>query len=567
MLLNLHVKNMALIDEIDISFKEGLNILSGETGAGKSIIIGSIEFALGGKMQKDVVGKFANYGLVELIFAIDDLKEKDNILKVIDDMGLELEDGQVIISRKVLNGKSIIKVNGETQTAAKLRELTELLIDMHGQHEHESLLHKSKHLEILDDFSQENLKSVMAEYVSNYKEYKELLKKQASFTMDEEQRIREMSFIQFEVDEIEEADLKAGEDEQLEKEYKLYSNQEKIYEALAGSINLLSKGDNENVSNMISSAIGMIGGIADIDENLKNIYNSLMDLDAICTDVSRAMSDYMDDITYNEENAAIVMKRLDLINKLKMKHGRTVDEVLAKYDELLDKLNELKDYENCKNTVEKQIADKSKVLLELSKKITAIRKESAISLKADIVKVLLDLNFLEVKFDVKFTALDDFTVNGMDDVEFMISTNPGESLKPLKNIASGGEMSRIMLGIKTILADKDKIDTLIFDEIDAGISGKTAGLVAEKLGIISENRQVICITHLPQIASMADAHFVIEKNVEDDSTKTTIEILDEEGEIDELARMLSGATISSAVIENAKEMKEIARRNKNKQNL
>lgn len=567
MLLNLHVKNMALIDEIDISFKDGLNILSGETGAGKSIIIGSIEFALGGKMQKDVVGKFANYGLVELIFAIDDLKEKDNILKVIDDMGLELEDGQVIISRKVLNGKSIIKVNGETQTAAKLRELTELLLDMHGQHEHESLLHKSKHLEILDDFSQENLKAVMTEYVSNYKEYKELLKKQAGFTMDEEQRIREMSFIQFEVDEIEEANLKAGEDEQLEKEYKLYSNQEKIYEALAGSINLLSKGDNENVSNMISSAIGMIGGIADIDENLKNIYNSLMDLDAICTDVSRAMSDYMDDITYNEEKTATVMKRLDLINKLKMKHGRTVDEVLAKYDELLDKLNELKNYENCKNAVEKQIAEKSKILLDLSNKITAIRKESAVSLKEDIVKVLMDLNFLEVKFDVKFTALDDFTVNGMDDVEFMISTNPGESLKPLKNIASGGEMSRIMLGIKTILADKDKIDTLIFDEIDAGISGKTAGLVAEKLGIISGNRQVICITHLPQIASMADAHFVIEKNVEDDSTKTTIEILDEEGEIKELARMLSGTTMSSAVIENAKEMKEIARRNKNKQNL
>lgn len=567
MLLNLHVKNMALIDEIDISFKDGLNILSGETGAGKSIIIGSIEFALGGKMQKDVVGKFANYGLVELIFAIDDLKEKDNILKVIDDMGLELEDGQVIISRKVLNGKSIIKVNGETQTAAKLRELTELLLDMHGQHEHESLLHKSKHLEILDDFSQENLKAVMTEYVSNYKEYKELLKKQAGFTMDEEQRIREMSFIQFEVDEIEEANLKAGEDEQLEKEYKLYSNQEKIYEALAGSINLLSKGDNENVSNMISSAIGMIGGIADIDENLKNIYNSLMDLDAICTDVSRAMSDYMDDITYNEEKTATVVKRLDLINKLKMKHGRTVDEVLAKYDELLDKLNELKNYEDCKNAVEKQIAEKSKILLDLSNKITAIRKESAVSLKEDIVKVLMDLNFLEVKFDVKFTALDDFTVNGMDDVEFMISTNPGESLKPLKNIASGGEMSRIMLGIKTILADKDKIDTLIFDEIDAGISGKTAGLVAEKLGIISGNRQVICITHLPQIASMADAHFVIEKNVEDDSTKTTIEILDEEGEIKELARMLSGTTMSSAVIENAKEMKEIARRNKNKQNL
>lgn len=567
MLLNLHVKNMALIDEIDVSFKDGLNILSGETGAGKSIIIGSIEFALGGKMQKDVVGKFANYGLVELVFSIDKLKDRKKIDKVIEDMGIELDDEQIIISRKVLNGKSIIKVNGETQTASKLRELTELLIDMHGQHEHESLLHKSKHLEILDDFASNELNEAMELYSKNYKEYKELQKKQASFVMDEEQRIREMSFIQFEVDEIEEAELKAGEDEQLEKEYKLYSNQEKIYEALAGSINILSKNDNENISSMLSSALSMIGSVSDIDEELKNIYNSLMDLDAICLDASRAMADYMDNISYNEEKAQATLKRLDLINKLKMKHGRTVDDIMEKYGELLDKLNELKDYENAKNAVEKQIAEKSKVLLELAKKITDVRKKSALLLKEDIVKVLMDLNFLEVMFDVKFTSLDDFGSNGMDDVEFMISTNPGESLKPLKNIASGGEMSRIMLGIKTILADKDMIDTLIFDEIDAGISGKTAGLVAEKLGIISRNRQVICITHLPQIASMADAHFVIEKNVEGDYTKTRIEVLDEEGEIAELARMLSGTTISSAVIENAKEMKEIARTNKNKQNL
>ncbi len=567
MLLNLHVKNMALIDEIDVSFKDGLNILSGETGAGKSIIIGSIEFALGGKMQKDVVGKFANYGLVELVFSVDELKDRKRINKVIEDMGIELDDEQIIISRKVLNGKSIIKVNGETQTAAKLRELTELLIDMHGQHEHESLLHKSKHLEILDEFASDELRDVMELYSKNYKEYKELQKKQASFTMDEDQRIREMSFIQFEVDEIEEADLKAGEDSMLEKEYKLYSNQEKIYEALAGSINILSKNDNENISSMLSSALSMLGSVSDIDDELKNIYNSLMDLDAICIDVSRAMSDYMDNISYDEEKAQATLKRLDLINKLKMKHGKTVDDIMTKYDELLDKLNELKDYENTKNAVEKQIAEKSKVLLELAKKITDIRKKSALLLKEDIVKVLMDLNFLEVVFDVKFTALDDFAANGMDDVEFMISTNPGESLKPLKNIASGGEMSRIMLGIKTILADKDKIDTLIFDEIDAGISGKTAGLVAEKLGIISRNRQVICITHLPQIASMADAHFVIEKNVEGDFTKTRIDVLDEEGEIAELARMLSGTTISSTVIENAKEMKEIARTNKNKQNL
>ncbi len=568
MLLNLHVKNMALIDEIEVSFKDGLNILTGETGAGKSIIIGSINYALGGKMPKDVVGQFANYGLVELVFSIDDLAGKENIKKVIEDMGIQLDDDmQIIVSRKLLNGKSIIKVNGETQTAAKLKELTELLIDVHGQHDHESLLHRAKHLEILDDFAQDDLKAVMSEYSTNYKEYKELQKKQASFTMDEEQRIRELSFMEYEVNEIEEADLKAGEDEQLEKDYKIFSNQEKIYEALSGSMNILSYGDNDNVSNMLSSAIGMLGPVADIDDNLKNIYNSLMDLDAICSDVSRAMADYMENISYNQENAQMVLKRLDLINKLKMKHGRTVEDILVKYDELQTKLSELKDYENAKNAVEKQLAEKSKILLELSKKITAARKNAAISFEKDIVAVLMDLNFLEVSFKVNFGALDEFTLNGMDDVEFMISTNPGETLKPLKNVASGGELSRIMLGLKTILAKKDAIDTLIFDEIDTGISGKTAGLVAEKLGIISNNHQVICITHLPQIASMADAHFIIEKNVEGDFTKTSIDMLDKDGEIGELARMLGGMNISEAVIENAKEMKEFAKANKNKQNL
>lgn len=567
MLLNLHVKNMALIDEIEVSFKEGLNILTGETGAGKSIIIGSIELALGGKLPKDIVGKFADYGLIELVFSVDDYDDNIRIKEVVSDMGIDLSEGQIIISRKIINGKSIIKVNGETQTAVKLRNLTTLLIDMHGQHEHESLLHKSKHLEILDDFASDSLEVIMDEYTKNYKEYKELLKKQQSFTMDEEQRIREMSFLEYEVNEIEEACLKPGEDSQLEKEYKVYSNQEKIYEALSACMDILSYGNNDNVSNMISSAIGMVASVSDIDEDLKNIYNSLMDLDAICTDVSRAVSGYIDNISYNEENAQAVLKRLDLINKLKMKYGKTVDEVLNKYDELTSKLDELKDYEHAKDEVNRQIEMKAKLLLDMAKKITDIRKQSASVLQKHIVEVLMDLNFLDVAFEVKFGSLDDFASNGMDDVEFMISTNPGESIKPLKNVASGGELSRIMLGLKTILASKDKIDTLIFDEIDTGISGKTAGLVAEKLGIISKNHQVICITHLPQIAAMADAHFVIEKNVVDDNTKTSIYKLDSDGEIGELARMLGGMTISDAVIENAKEMKEFAKSNKNRQNL
>ncbi len=565
MLLNLHVKNMALIDDIEVSFGEGLNILTGETGAGKSIIIGSIELALGAKLPKDVVGKFADYGLVELVFSVD--YEDAAIKEAVTNMGIDISEGQIIISRKIINGKSIIKVNGETQTAVKLRELTSLLIDMHGQHEHESLLHKSKHLEILDEFAGAGLKNISSEYLANYKEYRELLKRQEDFDFPEEQRIREIAFLEYEVNEIEEADLKAGEDEELEKAYKLYSNQEKIYAALSGCMDILSAGSTGNVSDMISSAIGMVSPVSDLDCELKNIYNSLMDLDAICTDIGRSVSDYVDNISYNQEKANEVLKRLDLINKLKLKHGKTVELVIEKYNQLQAKLKELKDYECAKQELDAKISEKAELLKKLAEKITDVRKDAAKQLEARIVEVLMDLNFLEVKFEVKFSELDDFSQNGMDDAEFMISTNPGESIRPLRNIASGGELSRIMLGLKTILAGKDNIDTLIFDEIDTGISGKTAGLVAEKLGIISRNHQVICITHLPQIAAMADTHFVIEKNVVNDYTRTDINKLDKNGELSELARMLGGMTVSEKVMENAKEMKEFARSNKNRQNL
>ncbi len=565
MLLNLHVKNMALIDEIEVSFRDGLNILTGETGAGKSIIIGSIGYALGGKMPKDVVGKFADYGLVELVFSVDNLDNNHELKKLVDEMDIPIDDEQIIISRKITNGKSIIKVNGETQTAGKLKELTNFLIDVHGQHEHESLLHKNKHLEILDEFAGDELKNVYAIYTENYKEYKELLKKRDSFTMDEEQRMRELSFIEFEVNEIEEAELKIGEDEQLEQDYKLFSNQEKIANALAVCASSLN--ENGGANECVANAISAITPVASLDEELSNIYSSLMDLDTICSDVNRAISGYIDNISYNEEKSVSVLKRLDLINKLKMKHGKTVETILEKYSELQEKLNELRDYENAKKIVEKQIFEKENKLLELANSLTKIRKNAAMSLEKDIISVLASLNFLEVVFKVDFKALDEYSTKGMDDIEFLISTNPGENIKPLKDIASGGELSRIMLGIKTILAGKDAIGTLIFDEIDTGISGKTAGLVAEKLGIISREHQVICITHLPQIAAMADSHFIIEKNVIDEYTKTEIKQLSSEGEIGELARMLGGVNISEAVIQNAKEMKEFSKQNKNKQNL
>lgn len=562
MLLNLYVKNLALIDEMEVSFEDGLNILTGETGAGKSVIIGSINYALGGKMSKEAIGKYDDYGYVELIFSVDN----DNTKKELESMDIDLSEEQIIISRKISNGKSIIKVNGESWTATKLKELTSKLIDIHGQHDHESLLHRSKHNEILDEFAGHRISGVLCEYYEKYKEYKSLLDRLSEFNMDEDARIREISFTEYELNEIEEAALRPGEDEELELSYKVFSNQGKIFSSLGNAINALSE-DEVNASSMISAALKELSMVSEYDEKLKQIHNSVMDLDAICSDAVREISDYINNVSYDQEKADNTLKRLDLINKLKLKHGNSIESILDKEKKLTEKLNELTDYENAKKELEKNISECERQLRCFAEKLTKIRKEAAKELEKSIVSILMDLNFLEVRFKVSFEETEDFTKNGRDIVEFLISTNPGEELKPLKDIASGGELSRIMLGIKTILAGKDDIDTLIFDEIDAGISGRTAQLVSEKLNIISREHQVICITHLPQIAAMADAHFIIEKNVVDDKTKTGIKRLDREGEVLELARMLGGAVISETVVENAREMKEFTRKNKNIQNL
>ncbi len=552
MLLNVHVKNLALIEDVDVYFGEGLNILSGETGAGKSIIIGSIGIALGAKVPKDIIRKNAEFGLVELLFGIND----DEISSKLKDMGIDMSDDSVVISRKIMNGRSIIKINGETVNTALLKDVSGLLLDVHGQHDHESLLRKEKHLDILDSFIGKDGLLIKQNIKEEYSSYLELKRKLSDFEMSDEQRAREQSFLEFEINEIESACLVEGEDEILEKEQKEIANATKLVNALSFVRNAMMEDDN-SVTSIISQSARELSKISDINDKTNNLYNCIMDIDSVCQDFCNELADYFDSISFDEERINYVYERLDVINKLKIKHGKTIGDILKKHKEYSEKLEEFKNYEIALNKVLKEISDKEKYITDLSNQLSDIRRKAADMLSKDIVEVLKTLNFDYVDFNIDIEKTSELTSKGTDKIEFMICTNKGEELKPLSQIASGGELSRIMLGIKTILAKVDNIETLIFDEIDTGISGKTAQLVAEKMNIIAKDHQVICITHLPQIAAMADNHYLIEKRVEEDTTKTEIFKLDYESSVMELARMLGGAKITETVISNARELKKI----------
>lgn len=554
MLLNVHVKDLALIEDVDICFGEGLNILTGETGAGKSIIIGSIGVALGAKAGKDLIRNGADYALVELVFSVDSEDTKARL----NDMDINVdEDGQIIITRRIMNGKSLIKVNGETTTASMLREIASLVIDVHGQHDYESLVHTEKHLEILDSFAGEKNAKLRCETEQLYKNYKMVLNELSDFKNDEEQRARDLSFYEFEANEIEAAALKPGEDEELEEEFRLMSHGRKIAESLSEVYNRLS-GDDGSVSEMVGYSMKELGTVSHLDDKINGFYETLGTVDSLCYELSKDITDYLERLDFNPERVEYVSNRLDTINKLKLKHGKTIEEILEKKSKLDEKIESLNNYEETKKKLEVKLSEVKKELEAKSLELSECRKKAALGLEKDITKALMDLNFLEVKFKAAFSRTGDYTAKGIDSMEFMISTNPGEDIKPLAKIASGGELSRIMLGLKAVLADKDSVDTLIFDEIDTGISGKTAGMVADKMSVISGKHQVICITHLPQIASHADRHYLIEKTVKNSHTFTEIRRLNEEESVEELARMLGSTVITEAALDNARELKRLA---------
>lgn len=552
MLLNIHVKNMALIDEADIDLTEGLNILTGETGAGKSIIIGSVNVALGLAGFKGFAREDAAFALAELVFSVDNERQR----KALERLDIPMEDDQIIISRRLINGRSVSKVNGETVPVSLVRQVSEILIDIHGQHEHQALLHQKNHLAILDAFAGEELLEPINTVRNLYREYDSLEKKLKETDLSETARAKEMDFLAFEVGEIEEAALKMGEDEELEQAYRRQVNSQKIMEGVTEAENLTSS-DFGGAAELVSRAYRSLSSVSSYDEKLEMITSELADIDNLLNDFHRELADYQESISFDAESFNRTEERLNLLNHLKAKYGGSIEKVLSYKKEKEERLEELEHYEAYRLRLKKELETKRAELLSACAKVSAIRKKAAELLSGKITAVLKDLNFLDVKFAIDFQKSAPGP-EGFDTICFLISMNPGQPLMPLQKVASGGELSRVMLAIKTVLADKDAVGTMIFDEIDVGISGRTAQKVSEKMAVIARSRQVICITHLAQIASMADTHFCIEKKIVDQEAKTFIRRLSDEESIEELARILGGAEITATVRQSAREMKELA---------
>lgn len=558
MLVHLHVKNLALIDEIEVDFTEGLNILTGETGAGKSVLIGSINLALGQKASREMIREHAAYAFVELVFEVE-----ENTASRLGDMDIFPEDGQIIISRKITGNRSICKINGETCTASTVKEAALYLLDIHGQNEHQSLLYPEKQMEILDAYGKTDIEPCCRNVKKLYEAYASVKNQLDACCLDAEQRKREMDFLTFEINEISEAALEEGEDVSLESEYRRLVNGKKITESL-GEVYEQTGDAPDGAASLISRAVRRFAQVAEYDEGLKGLFDTLGDVDSLLGDFNRELSSYLEDFTFSQEEFAGIEERLNLINRLKAKYGQSIPAILAYGREKEGELEKLENFELHKAQLEKELEEKSEVLLHNSGILTRHRKKWAKKLEQEITESLKDLNFLDVHFSIEFEENPHFGPNGMDRIRFLISTNPGEPVRDLAKVVSGGELSRIMLAIKTILADKDEKETLIFDEIDTGISGRTAWKVSEKMAVVGRKHQVLCITHLPQIAAQADSHYLIEKNVENKETRTRIYRLEEKAAVSELARMLGGERITDAVLSNASEMKELARQQKNR---
>ncbi len=553
MLASLHVKNLALIDEEEIIFSKGLNILSGETGAGKSIILGALHLSLGDKASKDILRNSDSEAFVEAVYLVDDEKTKEALR----DLGVEPYDDEVIMSRKITESRSVGKINGEQVPAAKMKEVGDILLDIYGQKEHQSLLNTHKHMEFLDEFAKNQIGDLKLQVADSYKEYKKLLSEYEDAKKSDISKEREIVLLDHEINEIESANLKIGEDEELEEEYRKLSNFSKTMEYFQRAHEAMT--GEGGASDALSSAISDLRHIESIDEKAAGFLSMLNDADSIISDFNRELSSYMADTSFDASRFNEVEIRLNEINRLKDKYGPSVEIILEELAARQEKKAKYESFDEYLSELKSKLSKATEELQDLCDKLSKTRHIAAKSLSEKMQVAMSDLNFLNSEFGMELNTLDHFTENGIDDGQFVISTNPGEPLRPLKDIASGGEMSRIMLAIKTVLASDGGIDTLIFDEIDAGISGRTAQAVSEKLSTVASNHQVICITHLPQIAAMADTHFLIEKSVENGHTISGIKKLLGDETIDELARMLGGSAITEAVKTNAKEMKEMAK--------
>lgn len=554
MLEHLHIKNVALIKESEISFGEGLNILTGETGAGKSMVIDSLQFALGGRAGKDFLRHGEKQASVEALFAM----QSEALQEKLEESGIQPEeDGSVLITRTLSEaGKSVCRVNGSTVTVGMLREIAEDLIDIYGQHEHQSLLNPSRHIRLLDRFCGAGFGDAMEEYKKSYHALKELEKQLQSLMGDESQREQRMDILQFQKEELEAGELRLGEEEDLLEQKKRLSSMEKLMRLTRESLALLYDGENmmPSACDQLGDALAKLQEAAEYDNSLNTFADALADAYAAVEDTARELKREAEKQENDPDALEEIEERLQLIYKLKRKYGGSVEAALAFYDKVVQELDFLS---NSSEKVAELTLEKEKEQKKLSaaaEKLSALRRSTAQQVAAQIEASLKDMEMKDARFHIQIDEKNDWTADGKDKVEFLISANAGENLKPLAKIASGGEMSRVMLALKTVLVDADEIGTFIFDEIDTGVSGRTARKVGEKMRFLGSKRQILCITHLPQIAAMADQHFLIEKKSSDGETTTQVTPLEGEGSVLEVARLMGGSDVTETTLAAAREL-------------
>ncbi|MCL1842375.1 MAG: DNA repair protein RecN [Defluviitaleaceae bacterium] len=562
MISHLKIQNVALIDEVEVNFAPGLNVLSGETGAGKSIVVDSINFLLGGRTLRDFIRTGADFAYVEGIMEFDGAL-LDYVKEGLFELGLEAEDGQVMLSRRMSadTGKSTCRINGRTVTAGVLKSAASLLVDLHGQHEHQSLLEPLKQLQLLDSFCGEELMVLKRELEVQLSRYKETNRAIKKLTGTGNQRQEQIEIWRFQLDEIEKAELKPGEEDALTQKRNRLSGLEKLSKNTASAIALLcgwTAPGQLSAVDQTAKAVACATEIAKIDPAQENLHAALLDVHTQLAEIAQDFRDYADELDADPHELDRIETRLDTIYRLKKKYGGTVESIIKKQKELSHNLDNL---ENSDAEIKRLQGIRRGIITEITTlcdKMNAIRTAAAGKISASVTEILRDLGMQSATFFMDIVRKTSFTPDGNDVIEFMISPNPGEPNKPLRRIASGGEMSRLMLAIKTITAAADRISTVIFDEVDTGVSGRTAQQVAQKLMAVSRTRQILCITHLPQIAAMADTHFLIEKSTQDGRTKTSVQPLSADAIIHELSRLTAGATITNATLQAAREMKNQA---------
>ncbi len=563
MLIELNIQEFAIIQKATICFSEGLNIITGETGTGKSIMVDALNLVLGGRSDKNYIKDGSKKTIVEALFCIKNLS---GISHILDEYGIDLEENNVLITREIhTSGRSVSRVNGRIVTLNILSSITDKLIDIQGQHEHQSLLSSDKHIEFIDLLGDKKLRTNKKKVKEEYLELADLKRKLNSLSQNEMERERTIDLLKFQVEEIEEMDLKVDEEESLIKEHKILSNSQELSK-LVNTINEKLSLSDYGSSSIIDEVRGIgktLSQITDYDESLKVHEETLESISYSLEDISREISDYGNNIDFDFEKLENVENRLSILNKLKRKYGNSIEEIFDYREKILEELRILLNLDEEIDKINQAIKSKEETLTDYCKELSKERKRISLELEKKIILELKELNMENSSFKVDIKELDNFTEKGRDKIEFFISTNLGQSLKPMSKVASGGEISRIMLSFKNILAEVDNINSLIFDEIDTGISGRTAQIVGEKILQISKKHQVICITHLPQIAAMADTHFLIDKNLsQDKKTLTSIKKLKEEERVNEICRLIGGVCVTETTKKHAQEMIDLSQKQK-----